>query len=120
MPILMPDTSEAEDLTPSQPGTYRATISKVGSQKSKEKQNDMVVPTYSFVAPPLQPDPITGKTEARKVNRRNFLNISGPGSHGFDQLLRATGHGQLADEFKARPGQVPFDTDTLQGRKFTW
>lgn len=117
MPILMPDTSEAEDLTPSVPGTYRAVISKVGSQKSKEKQNDMVVPTYSFTAPPLNPDPITGKQEPRKVNRRSFLNITGPGSFGFDQLLRTTGNDKIADEIKAHPGQVPFDTDLVQGKE---
>lgn len=115
MPILMPDTSEAEDLRPSQAGTYRARITKCDAQMSKGEGGKakvmMAVPTFTFEAPALE----DGKP--RKINRRSFMVISGPGSFNFDQLLRSIGEQGLADEVKARPGQVPIDTDFIAGKE---
>jgi len=116
MPIIMPDTSEMEDLAPSQPGTYAADITKADSQLSKAKEGGggnkpMVVPLFKFKAPRLS------DKEVRGVSRRSFLSITGPGSFGFDQLLRCVGESALADKIKADPGRVPFDTDLLVGKR---
>lgn len=118
MPILTPDTSEMEDFRPSVPGTYRARITKCGSQATKAKGDKpggkpMAVPTFQFEAPALE-DQGSGP---RKVNRQSFLMISGGGSFGFDQLLRAIGEGSLADQVKANPGRVPVDTAIFENKE---
>lgn len=115
MPILTPDLSEMEDLRPSVPGTYRAKITKVDTQATKAKGDKpggkpMAVPHFQFEAPSLDGD------GSRKVNRRTFLMVDGAGSFNFDQLLRATQNGAIADQIKANPGRVPVDTDIFVGK----
>lgn len=118
MPILLPDTSEMEDLRPTVPGTYRARITKVDQQATKAKGDKpggqpMAVPNFQFEAPALE-NPSEGP---RKVNRRVFLMISGAGSFNFDQLLRSTGNGEIADQVKANPGRVAVDTDVFLNKE---
>lgn len=111
MPILMPDTSEAMDFDPSEPGTYLATIVKVDPVVGKEKGTKGIEPTFEFMAP------LEGTDKQRKVQRKSWLAIEGKGSSGFDQLLRATNNGDLADKIKENPGAVPFDTDDILNKQ---
>jgi len=104
MPIINPDTSEAMDMSPIEPGTYSATVRQVDFKLSKEKKTPMIVPKFEVM--------VEGKPRSRNAN----LVISGPGSSGFDQLLRATGFVELADQYKDPNQPNPdFDTDSLIG-----
>lgn len=112
MPILQPNLSDMEDFRPSTPGTYRANIAKVEAKRSKVKEGgkgneQMIEVFFRYDAPALD----DGKT--RSITRRSNLMIEGKGTFGFDQLLRATGNAALADNIKANPGQVGFDTDVI-------
>lgn len=103
MPIINPDTSAAVDMGPIEPGTYKAKITAVTVEMSK-KGNPMVVPSFDVM--------VSGKPKPRKA----YLVISGEGSGGFDQLLRATGNVGLAESYKDPQQSNPdFDTDTLIG-----
>jgi len=104
-PVIQPDTSEAEDLTPIEPGTYKARIVSGASQLSAEKKQPMFVPTFKIT--------VDGKERTRKA----YIPVTGAGAFGFDQILRAVGEVELAEKFKANPGQVPFDTDMLNNRE---
>jgi len=100
-PIIQPDTSEAQDMSPIEPGTYPGTIVQVELQTSK-KGNAMIVPKWEVT--------VDGKTRTRT----SYLVIDGPGSAGFDQLLRACGFDELADQYKDPDAENPeFDTDQL-------
>lgn len=106
MPIIQPDTSEAVNMGPIEPGTYRAKIVDVPYQLSK-KNNPMIVPKFE----------ISVGDEKPRV-RQAFLVISGPGSFNFDQLLRACHFDELADQYKDPSVPNPdFDTDTLVGQE---
>ncbi len=111
MPVLQPDTSEMQDFDPSEPNTYRARIEKVDLVKGKEKGTPGIQPFLVFDAPRKS----DGKV--RTVTRKGWHAVSGPGAFTFDQLLRCTGFADTADEIKARPGQVGFDTDELVGKE---
>lgn len=106
MPVIQPDTSEALDMSPIEPGTYKAKVTEVKTQNSKgsggKQSVPMIVPKFNVT--------VDGKDRARI----SYLVIQGPGSGGFDQLLRACHMDELADQYKD-PGQPnpPFDTDTL-------
>lgn len=106
MPIINPDTSEMEDLTPLDDGTYPAEIADCGAQNSKEKGTPMIVPTFKVQASGDKPR-----------TRKAYHPVSGPGSFLFDQLLRACRMEEIADAIQANPGKVPFDTDTLKGHR---
>lgn len=112
MPILMPDTSQQEDFRPSRPGTYRARIVKVEAKRSKVKEggkgNQQMIEVFFKLEAPAADD-----GEVRQISRRSNLMLEGAGTFGFDQILRATGNGALADNIKANPGQVAFDTDVI-------
>jgi hypothetical protein len=106
MPILTPDTSEAEDFsTPIDPGTYPAHIVACESGKSKAG-NDKIVPKFKI------------KVGDGERTRKAHLVITGEGAMGFDQLLRATRMGELADAYrdKALKTKPPFNTDSLIGK----
>lgn len=104
MPVIMPDTSAAEELSNIEPGTYPATIVSAVPKTSKEKGTPMLEVTFNVN--------VGGKERTRKT----WVMTAGPGSFNFDTLLRAVHQEQLADEIKARPGQVAFDTDVLTGQ----
>lgn len=106
MPIINPDTSEAVDMSAIEPGTYPAKIVEVASQVSKQG-NPMIVPKFQVT--------VDGKRRIRK----SYLVITGEGAYGFDQLLRATGFSDIADQYKnpsVNP-KPPFDTDSLIGQE---
>ena len=103
-PVLQPDTSAAEDFSqPIPPGTYRAIIVDLDVRKSKAG-NQMVVPKFKV------------NVDGHERTRQSYLVISGEGSMGFDQLLRAVHMNELADAYRdpAVKPKPPFDTDTLR------
>jgi len=104
MTLLTPNTSEMEDLTPIEPGTFAATIVKAEADKSKAG-NQMIVPTFEVA--------VGDGTRTRK----SYLAIEGRGTWGFDQLLRACDMDELADQYKDPTVEnPPFDTDVLIGQ----
>lgn len=104
-PIINPDTSAAQDMGPIAPGTYKAKIEAV-EYKISDAGNPMIVPEFAVV--------VDGKAKKRKA----FLVITGEGAYGFDQLLRATGFSQLADQYRDPQQANPdFDTDSLIGQE---
>lgn len=103
MPIVQPDTAQAEDLSPIEPNTYRARIVECGFQKGKEKGTNMIVPKFKV------------KVGEKERTRTAYIVIEGPGAWNFDQLLRAVHMEQLADQYR-NPAVSPkpaFDTDAL-------
>ena len=108
-PILIPDTSAAEDMDPSVAGTYKARVVKMDGQLSKEKKVPQAVIFFQLEAPRED------NQELRKITRPVWLNMEGAGSMGFDQFLRAVGETELAD--KVRAGlKPPINTDDFDGR----
>ncbi len=106
MPLITPDTSQQLDFKPLDPATYPAVIRQVEYGTSKSSGNPMLTVTVG-----VQHD---GKEHSRKA----FLVITGEGSYGFDQLLRACGFGDLADAYKDKDAdKPPFDTDDLKGQE---
>jgi len=105
MPVLQPDTSAAEDFSqPIPPATYKASIVACEAGKSKAG-NQKIMPKFKIMV------------DGHERTRTAHLVISGEGSMGFDQLLRATHNSDLADQYRdasisPKPG---FDTDTLVG-----
>lgn len=107
MPIVTPDTSQAEDLSPIDPGTYPASIVSCDTQKGKEKGTLMIVPKFEVT--------VSGKIRKRTA----YVVCEGAGSWNFDQLLRACHMDELADQFHD-PNVIPkpaFDTDVLIGQE---
>lgn len=107
MAVLQPDTSAAQDFTtPIAPGTYKAKIISCDAGKSKAG-NDKIVPKFEIYV------------GDQKRSRQAHLVVSGEGSAGFDQLLRATKNTQLADAFRNKNlnPKPSFDTDTLVGQE---
>lgn len=105
MPLITPDTSQAQDMSPIEPGTYPAKIVGVDVKTSKQG-NPMIVPKFKIN--------VGGKERTRQA----YLVVTGEGAYGFDQLLRATGFGAVADQYKD-PSQPnpPFNTDDLIGQE---
>lgn len=105
MPVIQPDTSAALEMGAIEPGTYPGKITSVDFQLSS-KGNQMVVPTVEVT--------VDGKPRSRKA----YLVISGEGSYGFDQLLRAAGFEAQADQYRdPQQENPPFDTDSLIGQE---
>ena len=107
MPLVTPDTSLAEDLSPIEPGTYPARIDTCGADKSKEKGTNMIIPVFKVQ--------VNGKDRTRK----SYLVIEGPGAWNFDQLLRACHMVELADKYRD-PSVQPkpaLNTDVLLNQK---
>jgi len=105
MPVLTPDTSEAEDFaTPIEPGTYKARIISCEAGKSRAG-NDKIVPKFKIRV---------GDGERTRVAH---LVVAGEGASGFDNLLRAAKMSDLADAYKdkALKTKPPFNTDSLVG-----
>lgn len=106
MPLIQPDTSEALDQGPIDPGTYKAKIVEAVPGVSKGKGNPIVTTKFHV--------DVEGKTRTRTA----WLVTSGEASFQFDQLLRCTGFEAQADAFKAKGGdKPPFDTDWLVGQE---
>lgn len=105
MPVIQPDTSAAQDMGAIEPGTYAAKIVACDYKMSKSG-NPMIVPKFDVT--------VDGKTRSRS----SYLVVTGEGAFGFDQLLRATGFGAMADQYRD-PSQPnpPFDTDNLIGQE---
>jgi len=106
-PVLTPDTSAAEDYTtPIPPNTYKARIIDVEAGKSKAG-NSKVMPKFEI------------DVDGKKRTRTAHLVISGEGSMGFDQLLRACKMTDLADAYRDPSVQPkpPFDTESLRGHE---
>lgn len=103
MPLISPDTSQAADFGPIEPGTYPAKITEVESTTSKSSGNPMIVVHLDIN--------VNGKSRIRKA----YLVITGEGAYGLDQLLRAVGFESDADNFKNGKGGS-FDTDNLVGQ----
>lgn len=107
MPVLQPDTSAAEDFsTPIEPGTYHARIIACEAGRSKQG-NQKIMPKFKIQ--------VNGHDRTRTAH----LVVSGEGSMGFDQLLRACHMNDLADAYRDASLQTkpPFDTDTLIGQE---
>lgn len=102
MPIITPDTSEMQEFKPIDPGTYPARIVQVDSGTSGTGNPKIVVTMQVEV-------------DGKEIKRQAHLVTKGPGSFNFDQILRATGQGEYADELKKNPG-LPFDTDVMVGQ----
>lgn len=105
MPVIQPDTSAAQDMGPIEPGTYHAQIVACDFKQSKQG-NPMIVPKFDVTV------------DGKKRSRTAYLVVTGEGAFGFDQLLRACGFQQLADQYRD-PNQPnpPFDTDSLVGQE---
>lgn len=107
MPVLLPDTSAAEDMDPSVAGTYPARSVKCEGAVTKEKKVPQAVIQFQLTGVPREDN-----NEQRDIKRTVWLNIEGAGSMGFDQYLRAIGMKDVAD--RIRNGErVPIDTDDL-------
>ena len=105
MPVLNPDTSQAEDFSkPIEPGTYPARIVECSAGKSKAG-NDKVMPKFKI------------KTPDGERTRVSHLVISGEGAMGFDGLLRAARMIDLAEAYRDKALKVKpsFDTGSLIG-----
>lgn len=105
MPILIPDTSSAEDMDPSVANTYRARVVKMDGQLSNNKKVPQAVITFELANVPREDN-----QEQRTIKRMAWLNIEGAGSMGFDQFLRACGEKELADRVR-RGEKPPINTD---------
>lgn len=105
MPVLQPDTSQAQDFTsPIEPGTYPARVVSGEAGISKSKNPKCVVKFEVNV-------------NGTKRSRTSHLPVTGEGTFGFDQLLRACRMDSLADAYKD-PSVQPkpaFDPATLAG-----
>jgi hypothetical protein len=101
-PLINPNTSEALDMSPIK-GTRHGKIVSAEPGVSKAGGAKVVVKWEVDV-------------DGQKRPREQHLAISGKGSGGFDNLLRAVGFSELADKYKD-PNQPnpPFDTDLLTG-----
>lgn len=106
MPIINPDTSAMLDMGPIEPGTYLGEISQI-EYKTSKSGNPMLEISWDV------------EVNGKKRSRKSYNVISGEGSGGFDQLLRAAGFTELADKYKdpAVQPKPAFDTDQLLGQK---
>jgi len=110
-PIILPDTSEAEDMDPSEAGTYPATIVKTDAQLSREKKVPQAVIQFQLRGVPSESD-----RKPRDIKRTTWINVTGVGSMNWDKLLRATGFTEEADAVRSG-AKTPFDTDELKGKE---
>lgn len=106
MPIINPDTTQMLEMGAIEPGTYQAEITGVEPKTSKAG-NPMIVVDFQVEV---------GET---KRPRKAYLVIQGEGAYNFDQLLRACGFEQLADQYKDKSvsPKPSFDTDELIGQR---
>src|SRR6266571_4373841 len=103
MPVLTPDTSAAEDFSrPIPPGTYRAVIVACDAGGSKQG-NQKIMPKFKV------------SVDGHDRTRTSHLVISGEGSMGLDQLLRAVHLEKLAEAYRdpTVTPKPPLDTDSL-------
>lgn len=105
MPIINPDTTQMLDMGAIPPGTYPSEIVAVDYKTSKAG-NPMIVVDFQI------------SVDGTKRPRKAYLVVTGEGAYNFDQLLRACGFHQLADQYKDKNVQPKpsFDTDMLVGQ----
>lgn len=107
-PVILPDTSAAEDMDTSVAGTYKgARVVKTDAQVSKEKKVPQAVIQFEIPNVPREDN-----QELRNIKRTVWLNVTGAGSMQFDKLLRSFGKDDVADRIRSGE-KVPFDTDDL-------
>lgn len=107
-PIILPDTSAAEDMDTSAAGTYKgARVVKTDSALTKEKKVPQAVIQFEIPNVPREDN-----QEPRTIKRTVWLNVTGAGSMNFDKLLRSFGKDDIADRIRSGE-KVPFDTDDL-------
>jgi hypothetical protein len=85
------------------PGPKSGQINAVEATNSKEKGTPMLVLD------------LTIEYNGEQRPRKDWVVTEGPGSGKFDQLLRAIGEDDLADQIKAGEGP-PVDTDIFLGQ----
>lgn len=103
MPIIYPNTSKMVDMTPMEPGPKPARI-------------DAVTPSNSKKGNPMLVLDLTIRDGESERPRKDWVVTEGPGSGKFDQILRACGFDDVADQIKAGT-PVPFNTDDLIGQE---
>lgn len=101
--MLKPNTSE--QITPIPVGTYPCEIITAEAAVSKNNEG-MIVAEVRVV------DPRSGKPQDIKT----WIMTEGKGSKSFDNLLRAVGLGELADQYKRGEGP-DFDEKSLIGQR---
>lgn len=106
MPLINPDTTQMLEMGAIEPGTYPAEITNVTPATSKAGNPMIVCDIGVQVGESIRP-------------RKAYLVITGEGAYNFDQLLRACGFSQLADQYKDKSVQPKpsFDTDHLIGQR---
>lgn len=104
MSVIQPRTSDMVDLSPIDPGTYPATITACETGTSGAGNPKIVVSHEVTVPDRSEPAP-----------RDNHLAITGKGTWGFDQLLRACSMEEIADRLKAGE-DAPLDTEVFIGQ----
>lgn len=104
MPIIQPDLSEVQSNV-IEPNTWMANITNVETGISKNGNPKIVVHLD-----------VTAQG-GKQFKRQSHLIITGKGAFQFEQLLRATGFGDVADAYKNPNAPKPdFDTDMLIGK----
>lgn len=110
-PIILPDTSEAEDMDPSEAGTYPGRVVKTDAMLTKEKKVPQAVIQFQLLGVPSESD-----RKPRDIKRTAWLNVTGMGSMAWDRLLRCTGFEEEADRIRSGV-KSPFDTDVLLNKE---
>lgn len=103
---LQPDTAEAADLmSPIPNGTYKAVIREAKVDTSKAGNEGLRLK-------------VGVEVNGTERTRTSWVNVSGKGAIGFDQLLRACHMDDLADIYvsKDRVTKPAFDEQTLVGQ----
>lgn len=110
-PIILPDTSSAEDMEVSESGTYRGTVVKTDAQPTKEKKVMQAIVSFKLPGVPDEKE-----KKPRDITRTAYMNIEGKGAMVWDKFLRCAGFSDIADRYRAGE-KVPFNTDDLLGKE---
>lgn len=107
-PVINPDTSTAVGFITMEPGTYPGKVISTEAGTSGAGNAKVVVS-------------LEIEYEGKVQKRQAHLAITGAGSGGFEQLMRACGFEKEADIYadKSIPSsdKPPFDTDQLHGQE---
>ncbi len=104
MPIIEPDLSAVESLSPMEPGTYPATcLSAIPKTSSSGNPMIEVESEVNY----------NGQTRKKK----DWIVTSGKAAYKFENFLRAIGMDEAADKLRAGE-RFPIDTDTFLGATY--
>ncbi len=104
--VIQPRTQDMIDMTPIDPGTYPATVTKAEPGTGKAKGTPLLVVDFAVNVP----------DRSEPCPRTSYMPTEGKGTWGFDQFLRAVNMEEIADQLKE--GQdVPIDTDVFVGQE---